>query len=115
MNADQIAMIAHEANRAYCANLGDMSQVPWIVAPQWQKDSALKGVTAILANPCMTPAGSHEGWLKHKTEEGWTYGEVKDEFKKTHPCMKPYNELPQEQRLKDHLFRAVVVTLMDVE
>jgi len=62
----------------------------------------------ILENPETTPEQSHEGWLAVKAADGWKYGAVKDPEKKEHPCFVPYNELPQEQQLKDHLYGIVV-------
>jgi len=110
MLVEQIARLCHEVNRAYCTANNDHSQPAWENAPQWQRDSAIAGVKAVLANPKMKPWDSHEGWLKQKLEEGWTYGEVKDPEAKTHPCLRPYVELPREQQLKDHLFIAVART-----
>lgn len=109
----QIASIAHEANRAYCDSLGDKSQLPWADAPQWQRDSAIKGVEFHLDNPSASASASHESWLAVKRAEGWTYGEVKDVEKKTHPCFVPYEGLPIEQRQKDYLFRAIVHSFID--
>ena len=103
-----LAMCAHELNRAYCAAMGDVSQLPWADAPQWQKDSELMGVEMHLANPDATPEQSHESWLAQKTAEGWAYGEVKDPAKKLHPCFVPYAELPESQKAKDYIFRAAV-------
>jgi hypothetical protein len=100
------AIAAHEVNRAYCRSIGDDSQVSWDDAPQWQKDSAIEGVAGVLDGN--TPEQSHEGWLKHKTENGWVYGPTKDPEAKTHPCMLPYAELPPEQKRKDTLFVTVV-------
>lgn len=111
MKAILIALVAHEVKRAYCASLGDESQKPWADADDWQKQSALKGVEMHLANPDATPEQSHEAWLVDKVAQGWTYGDVKDVEAKKHPCILPYAELPQEQRSKDFLFRAVVHTL----
>jgi hypothetical protein len=108
LTPSQIARMAHEVNRAYCAALGDHSQVPWEEAPLWQKDSAIAGVKAQWYVREPNPALSHEGWLAHKIADGWTYGPVKDAERKTHPCMVPYAELPPEQRAKDVLFVAVV-------
>lgn len=105
---EQCAEFAHEVNRAYCKALGDDSQPRWDNAPAWQKESACNGVRAILANPATTPQESHAGWMAEKVAAGWVYGEAKDPEKKTHPCMVPYDSLPQEQRAKDHLFGAVV-------
>lgn len=105
---EHAARMAHEANRGYCEFLGDYSQPAWESAPQWQKDSAKNGVRAIAADPTLTPRKSHEGWMKQKTEEGWTYGPVKEPDIKEHPCMVPYDYLPTAQRAKDYIFGAIV-------
>jgi hypothetical protein len=105
---DVIARVAHEANRAYCAALGDDSQPAWEDAPEWQRTSAVNGVRYHLENPNAQPWDSHENWYAEKVADGWTYGPVKNPDKKEHPCMVPYNELPFEQRLKDQLFISVV-------
>lgn len=104
----RIARTCHEANRAYCAALGDLSQPSWEEAPQWQKDSAVAGVRFHIANPGAGPEASHESWLAQKEADGWVYGEEKDAEAKTHPCMVPFAELPQEQQAKDYIFRAIV-------
>lgn len=103
-----IARTAHEVNRAYCKGLGDHSQPAWDDAPDWQQESAVSGVLAVLQGTASTPEEQHEEWMRHKQGDGWTYGEKKDPEKKTHPCMVPYAELPPAQQAKDKLFRAVV-------
>lgn len=108
MNRLAIAQFAHIINAAYCTALGDTSQPTWDDAPQWQKDSLLVGVDMHLANPDANPEQSHESWLAHKLADGWTYGPVKDVIEKKHPCCLPFDQLPLEQKVKDHLFRAVV-------
>ncbi len=106
-----IAIVCHEANRAYCAGIGDLSQPVWAEAPQWQRDSAINGVEFHMDNPDADPAHSHENWLAEKEKDGWVYGEVKDEVTRTHPCILPYLELPLEQQIKDSLFIAIVHAL----
>ncbi len=113
MEALDIARICHEANRAYCVTLGDKSQGAWSFAPSWQKESAVNGVQFHLDNPGAGPEASHENWMKEKTADGWQYGEVKNVEAKTHPCFLPYAELPEDQKLKDSLFIAVVETFRD--
>lgn len=103
-----IAVTCHEANRAYCAIIGDSSQLPWLDAPEWQRASARVGVRFHMDNPSAGPAGSHESWLAQKTADGWRYGPVKDEAVKEHPCFVPFEELPDLQQMKDHLFTAIV-------
>ena len=107
-NVVNIARVCHEVNKAYCESIGDTSQLSWGDAPDWQKESAIKGVLFHLANPGAKPEDSHNSWLKEKEATGWGYGEVKDAEKKTHPCFVPYNQLPQAQQTKDALFIAVV-------
>ena len=111
MTTVQIAKVCHEVNRAYCQALGDDSQVPWSEAPAWQKDSIVNGVNMHLLDPHATVAASHEAWMAEKIAAGWTYGGLKDEQAKTHPCMVPFDQLPRDQQAKDFIFRAVVHAL----
>lgn len=108
----EIARVAHEVNRAYCASIGDHTQKAWNDAPGWQQESAIDGVRYHRKNPDAPLSDSHENWMKTKRKEGWKYGPEKDEVKKEHPCFVPYNELPQEQRSKDFIFAAVVRALL---
>lgn len=105
---EQIARTCHEVNRAYCAHLGDHSQLPWDEAPEWQRESAKLGVWFRRMNPDAPASAQHEAWLADKERDGWTFGEVKDAEGKTHPCFVPYDKLPPEQQFKDALFTAVV-------
>jgi hypothetical protein len=111
MNVEQAARIAHELNRAYCLRLGDVSQVAWEEAPQWQRDSAVTGIklhwNALDSGKELPPSASHESWLKEKAATGWKYGPIKDAERKEHPCFVPYEELPADQQTKDYLFGAV--------
>jgi hypothetical protein len=108
----KIAKICHETNKAYCETLGDLSQLPWCDAPQWQKDSAINGVKFHRENPDAKSSHSHESWLKEKEKAGWKYGPVKDVEKKEHPCFVLYNALPEYQKLKDSFFIAIVNTAL---
>lgn len=109
MTVQDIARVCHQTNKAFCEAMGDESHKDWEDAPIWQRDSACIGVAAhIDSGLTMLPEDSHISWMKQKESEGWVYGEVKDAEKKTHPCMRPYSELPIEQRTKDFLFREVV-------
>ena len=35
----------------------------------------------------------HDNWSIGRISEGWTYGEQRDDVKKTHPCLVPYSDL----------------------
>ena len=40
----------------------------------------------------------HEVWAKSRLDEGWTYGPTRDDVRKTHPCLIPYEELPEIEK-----------------
>lgn len=108
---DQIlkaAVAGHEANRILCLSLGDTSVPDWRSAPSSQQASIISGVKVISESPWTTPAQQHAGWLSFKEKDGWKYGPAKDTEKKEHPCFVPYEQLPENQKLKDHLFGLVV-------
>lgn len=105
---EQIAIVCHEANAAYCRTLGDDTQQPWELAEDWQKLSAMDGVIFRLKNPNSKPSDSHDNWRRDKLAAGWKYGAVKNPETKEHPCMVSYDQLPAEQRVKDALFIGIV-------
>lgn len=117
LDIEKIAQIAHEVNRAYCSVIGDDSQLKWEDAPEWQRTSAENGVEftvdRINKGLPLIPSLAHTEWMNDKLADGWKYGPVKDAEKKEHPCLVQYSELPIEQRLKDHLFGAVVRACCD--
>ncbi len=106
-----IARICHYANKAWCESQEDFSQKDWYEAEQWQRDSAIKGVEFRIANPGAGHDAQHNSWMKEKVDAGWVYGNIKDAEAKTHPCIVPFDQLPEFQRKKDALFCAVVDAL----
>ena len=56
----------------------------------------------------------HEVWAKERIIQGWTYGERRDDIKKHHPCLVPYEELSEDEKKYDRKtihFRKIFVTL----
>jgi len=104
----EIAKICHQANKAYCEIIGDNSQPEWDNLQDILRDSVVDGVFSIISSPDLSAEQSHENWCKYKDNEGWVYGPVKNVVLRKHPCMVPYNQLPEEQKVKDELFRSIV-------
>lgn len=111
VNVIAIAQVCHDANRAFCIVNGDDSQKLWNEAEEWQRESAIKGVQYRLDNPNAGHDAQHNSWMDEKVNSGWIYGEVKDAEKKTHPCIVPFEQLPEFQQKKDALFCAIVDSL----
>ena len=43
----------------------------------------------------------HEVWSEGRMKEGWAYGEERDDAKKHHPCLVPYEELTEAEKEYD--------------
>lgn len=43
----------------------------------------------------------HEVWAETRISQGWTYGDQRDDDRKTHPCLIPYEELPDSEKEYD--------------
>jgi DNA-binding transcriptional MerR regulator len=110
--AEEIASVIHDANRRLQIVQGDPQPSPlWDDAPDYQARENIASVEEALADPERTAEQNHQGWCDRLTADGWTYGPVKDERAKTHPCLVPFGELPAEQQQKDRLFIAIVRAL----
>ena len=40
----------------------------------------------------------HEVWAASRMSEGWTYGKERNDALKQHPCLIPYDELPEMEK-----------------
>lgn len=109
--AETIAPICHAANKAWCEANGDWTQNDWREAEQWQRESAVKGVQFKIDNPNAGEDAQHNAWMADKVNDGWAYGSKKDAEAKTHPCIVPFDQLPEFQQKKDKLFCAIVDAL----
>ena len=43
----------------------------------------------------------HEVWAESRMKLGWKYGRQRNDELKTHPCLVPYEELPEEEKEYD--------------
>lgn len=103
----EVAKKCHTANRYYSLSMGADPAPFWDELPQDRRESILSGVNTVYYNPAITPEGLHLSWLMHKAAQGWTYGEAIDLAEKTHPCMVPFEALPEADQRKDEIFITV--------
>ncbi|MDE6337566.1 MAG: Ryanodine receptor Ryr [Muribaculaceae bacterium] len=40
----------------------------------------------------------HEVWAQNRLNDGWTYGPIRDDAKKHHPCLVAYEDLPESEK-----------------
>ena len=43
----------------------------------------------------------HDVWAAGRIKDGWTYGPVRDDANRQHPCLVPYEELSEEEKEYD--------------
>ena len=43
----------------------------------------------------------HEVWARSRIEQGWSYGKERNDILKQHPCLIPYEELPESEKEYD--------------
>lgn len=43
----------------------------------------------------------HEVWSAGRIADGWSYGEVRNDAERLHPCLIPYEELSESERAYD--------------
>ena len=43
----------------------------------------------------------HNGWMAHRAQTGWTWGDARDDAAKRHPSMLPYARLSETEKNKD--------------
>ncbi|MBP3634490.1 MAG: Ryanodine receptor Ryr [Oscillospiraceae bacterium] len=54
----------------------------------------------------------HENWAAGRIADGWIYGAVRDDEKKTTPCLVPYDQLSEEEKEYDRVTAAQTLKLI---
>jgi DNA-binding response OmpR family regulator len=46
---------------------------------------------------------AHEIWSRQRFKDGWRFGAQRDDPRKEHPCLIPYEQLPESEKEYDRL------------
>lgn len=46
---------------------------------------------------------THDEWAKSRMDQGWSYGPFRDDVRKKHPDLIPYEDLPEEEKEYDRI------------
>ena len=58
-------------------------------------DSSLMELVEVMAK------NVHDVWAETRIKDGWRYGETRNDERLEHPCLIPYEELPDSEREYD--------------
>jgi len=51
----------------------------------------------------------HDVWAKKRQEDGWTYGPTRNDDVKQHPCLVPFDALPESEKVYDRIMVEEVI------
>ena len=71
----------------------------YIPKPVDTSDAVLPQELNALATKLATQV--HDIWAQGRIAEGWTYGETRNDAKKTNPCLVPFDDLPESEQAYD--------------
>ncbi|HZS54647.1 MAG TPA: RyR domain-containing protein [Bryobacteraceae bacterium] len=55
---------------------------------------------------------AHNVWALQRLSEGWAYGPERSDERKEHPCLVPYSDLPENEKVYDR--NAVTSTIRGI-
>ena len=78
---------------------------PWVMCSARMPPRAGSAVAIDPSDPRVEQLArhEHERWLRRKVKTGWSYGDLRDDARRLHPCVCPWEELPEQERDKDRL------------
>ena len=51
----------------------------------------------------------HAAWMDARLADGWTYGPKRNDELKQHPCLVPYDKLPESEKAYDYITAKAVI------
>ena len=112
MQTPHLSEAAYEAIRLFSK---DKSTPSYANATDATRIGYCNGITFLWQYPNSTPGDLHNHWLHGKLENGWSYGDVKDDKGKKHPQFVNYEKLSKDEQKKCGIFIAVFTALKDVD
>ena len=96
----ELAEPEKEDNRAAARRLGDVLAVAGLTL---SNDPAAPTVSDDALTAALEPMAEaeHNGWMAQRAQNGWTWGEVRNDGARRHPSMLPYAELSESEKSKD--------------
>ena len=97
---EQLPESVKDANRQQASRIQYLLKAAgYRISPMqdWDADKLMFAETEIEKMACL----EHDLWRKAKEADGWIYGEQRDENKRTHPDLVPWDDLPEGEREKN--------------
>jgi hypothetical protein len=69
--------------------------------PEPMDTSAVQLTADLLELTELLARNAHETWARQRLADGWRYGSQRDDARKEHPCLVPYELLPESEKEYD--------------
>jgi hypothetical protein len=103
----KIAEQAHNVNNVWTKEVGNDTRPEWHTLSQEDKEHYIHAVANAIDSKLESPQEAHKQWSTWMLAQGWEFGEQYDREGKKHPNLRPYDQLPETEKVKDILFIAV--------
>jgi len=111
-NTVKIARTCHQLWVARQEVTGFTPDPPWEKLSKKERSTSFWGVEFVLTHPDITPEELFFAWRRHKIENGWSFGKLRDNKNMTHPyIIEEFEKLPEEEKLNYRLFIKTVQIL----
>jgi hypothetical protein len=75
-----------------------MAEEPYVPHPIDTSNAKLDELQPLLEKLAQN---AHEVWAQKRIEDGWTLGPRRDDAQRKHPCLVPYEQLPESEKEYD--------------
>ncbi len=82
-----------------------------LYAPQPIDTSKVELSADLLELTELLARNTHEVWATRRLAEGWKYGATRNDTEKLHPCLIPYEDLPENEKEYDRNTAAEILKL----
>jgi hypothetical protein len=69
--------------------------------PRPVDDAGIELSDDLLALTEQLAENAHDHWARRRIAEGWSWGPARDDAAKKHPCLVPYDQLPESEKQYD--------------
>ena len=109
LTAEEIGMLLHRVT-SYIPRPDGSKSNGWEYLTYEQQSHSINAVREIYSNSEKSAEELHELWMKPLIEHGWKVGEYSSE-NKTHPCLVPFDKLPESEVVKDRIWQYLTEAL----
>lgn len=82
-------------------NVHDPRKLPEPYRPRPMSTDHVELADSLVALTERLAEHAHDLWAKERLEQGWTYGPTRDDARKQTPCLVPYADLPEAEKVYD--------------